>query len=525
MSTEHLPFPRYHDFYITLSSTAAGYTVEARGPGAISIPALPAATFPFERVAASMDSLRQGARLSRQELQTLGGALHAVLFPAGVMRAVARAEGMLAEGEHLRLKLIIRPPQLCALPWEVMYDTEAGRFLALQLTLSITRFIESEMPSAPLAVHPGHGASVPLRLLAASASPADLPALALQGVDALLRSQLGKRAEVIGLSGVTPPLLQDALRQPFQVFHFEGHAMYDAVQQAGVLCLQGEGGRAVYFSGERLAQALAGTSVRLVVLSACETAATSSDLRNTGIAYELMKASNLPATVGMQFPVQDSSAVAFRRGFYGALADQYPLDAAMVEGRKAMFDALGDQAFCSPDWAAPVLFLRPGGGNLFPQMESSKDSTMPSSPSKTSKSGVAIHARQIGSLNTGNQIGNIRINGPAIISQGDNATIHQQGSTSPDEITAAFARLQRVIAEKPASPKRVLAEQAIQGLETEARKGEAANAGTVEEWLTSLLAMLPDIGEVVLQTFLNPIAGVSLVFQKIARKAQEERRK
>jgi hypothetical protein len=64
------------------------------------------------------------------------------------------------------------------------------------------------------------------------------------------------------------------------------------------------------------------------------------------------------AVVAMQFPITDDAAIRFARTFYKCVAKGLPIDAAVAEGRKALFN---DEA---ADWATPVLCLRTDDGNL-----------------------------------------------------------------------------------------------------------------------------------------------------------------
>jgi tetratricopeptide (TPR) repeat protein len=68
----------------------------------------------------------------------------------------------------------------------------------------------------------------------------------------------------------------------------------------------------------------------------------------------------IPAVVGMQLPVSDPAAVAFSSQFYAALAEGLPVDAAVTEGRKAVF-ALRREA----EWGTPVLYLCASDAQLF----------------------------------------------------------------------------------------------------------------------------------------------------------------
>ena len=76
---------------------------------------------------------------------------------------------------------------------------------------------------------------------------------------------------------------------------------------------------------------------------------------------------------------------------------------------------------------------------------------------------------------------------------------------------------------KPESPEKTLAQTAVQGLETEAAKGEDADEGKVQTWFDHLGNMAPDIFEVAVDTFTNPIKGISTVFKKVAERAKAEK--
>jgi SAM-dependent methyltransferase len=68
----------------------------------------------------------------------------------------------------------------------------------------------------------------------------------------------------------------------------------------------------------------------------------------------------LAAVIAMQFEVSDIAAITLANEFYGALADGYPIEAAVAEARKAIFNAGNDT-----EWATPVLYLRATDGRLF----------------------------------------------------------------------------------------------------------------------------------------------------------------
>jgi hypothetical protein len=87
-------------------------------------------------------------------------------------------------------------------------------------------------------------------------------------------------------------------------------------------------------------------------------------------------------------------------------------------------------------------------------------------------------------------------------------------------IAQAFEELKKALEKVPEGPKKAMAAQAVEGLKEEAEKGEDAEEENVVQWFECLALMLPDIGEVAIRTFLNPIDGLSTVFRKVAEKAK-----
>ena len=161
-----------------------------------------------------------------------------------------------------------------------------------------------------------------------------------------LSEALGSKAEITSIRAARPDQLQQMLRQDFHILHYDGHAYFSEEQKAGAICLEDENKNTHQVSGETLASYLDGSSIRLVVLAACQSGMDSPEKRFSGIAQGLLKTSSLPAAVAMQFSVRDDAAIAFNRGFYGASGDGYPVEASVVEGRKAILQVSGGRSLC-----------------------------------------------------------------------------------------------------------------------------------------------------------------------------------
>ena len=163
------------------------------------------------------------------------------------------------------------------------------------------------------------------------------------------------------LLGATATSVEEALVKPAHIFHFSGHGefngdmgeRYGSLEGAGSVILVGDDGRAKPFPAQKLALTLSGRSVRLAVLTACEVGQRDAANAWSGVVTALAHA-GIPAVVGMQFRIRDSNAVAFSKAFYRALAAGQPIDAAVTDGRLAIFNRGDDN---ERDWGVPVLYL------------------------------------------------------------------------------------------------------------------------------------------------------------------------
>ena len=156
----------------------------------------------------------------------------------------------------------------------------------------------------------------------------------------------------------------------------------------GALVLVGEDGGAELFPVEKLALTLVGREIRLAVFGACKTAQRDQYNAWTGIAPALTRA-GIPAVVAMQYAIRDVNAVAFSRRFYSALASGETIDAAVTDGRQAIFNRSNSD---ERDWGVPVLYLRTPGGVLFPKAEPETEPLPPIAVDKRALREVMISA-------------------------------------------------------------------------------------------------------------------------------------
>jgi hypothetical protein len=292
-------------------------------------------------------------------LTDFGGRFFSALFHDDVLGRYAESVGMTSEGRGLRLRLHIEPPELAALPWELLYDPEKREFVGLSKRTLITRYLHVPRPPSPLRIE------LPLRLLIVSASPQDLPPLEIDAELARIEGALTQctqdhliRFDI--LRNVTTRALRAALREPYHALHFVGHGAFD--DDVGSLAFEDEHSDADLISGRALGTLLKNTSARLVVLNACQSAQDAQNARAfSGVGPALVDA-GLPAVVAMQFIVGDASARIFTQDFYEMLSHYLPVDECVSQAREGLMLAAGVE---SVDWVTPVLYLRAPDGIVF----------------------------------------------------------------------------------------------------------------------------------------------------------------
>ena len=293
--------------------------------------------------------------------KTFGGALFNAVF-ADDVRACLRSATDEARREKtgLRLRIRVADPELADLPWEFLYNPAVNRFLALSVHTPLVRYVDLPELIQPIAVRP------PIHVLVMISSPSDYPALDVEAEWKRLQESL---ADLIAAGTIAIDRMDDATlgelqrrlrRSQYHIFHFIGHGEFDQNLQEGVLLLERENQHGHRVGSQYLGMLLHDhDSLRVAILNACEGARSSRQDPFAGSAQSLVQ-QGIPAVIAMQFEIADDVASTFAHEFYGALADGYPIDAAVTEARKAIF-AGGREI----EWATPVLYLRAPDGRIF----------------------------------------------------------------------------------------------------------------------------------------------------------------
>lgn len=270
----------------------------------------------------------------------------------------------------LRIRLnFSRVPELANLPWEYLYHPELS-FYAQNINTPIVRYLEQGDPVEELVVN------APLRMLVMVASPSDYGTLNADAEWEKLKQALKplEDASVLELVRLGKSTMRDLAQflmrqlqdEPFHIFHFIGHGVFDEKSGEGKLLLEDSQGKGRAVSGEEIGAILGNhDTLRLAVLNACEGARISTSDPYVGVAQNLLRRAGIPAVVAMQYEITDQAAIAFAAQFYDAIANAYPVDAALSLARAAIY-ADGNKV----EWATPVLYMRAGDGRLFIKPES-----------------------------------------------------------------------------------------------------------------------------------------------------------
>ncbi|MEK6288732.1 MAG: CHAT domain-containing protein [Acidobacteriota bacterium] len=296
-----------------------------------------------------------------EEAKKFGGRLFDKVFGRRVYARLSESiNDANDENKGLRIRLRLNDvPELAELPWEYLYDTEVERFLFLSSNTPLVRYLERPERIRPFRV------KRPLRFLVMISNPAD-------GVYSPLNvekewKQLNESLESLHSEGqvelvqveATASALQEQLRRgTFHIFHFIGHGGFDPEFKDGFLVMSDK--ETPTLSGEQLGRLLYDhKTLRLVVLNACEGARGSRSNPFSGVAQSLVKY-GIPAVISMQFEITDDAAIIFSKQFYKALADYYPVDAALAEARKEI-----SRSRKRVEWGTPALYMRPSDGAIF----------------------------------------------------------------------------------------------------------------------------------------------------------------
>jgi hypothetical protein len=357
-----MPTKSYLNFDLLLNQVGDSYQVhviDSPAGQASQTFTLPFSALELENFILKIGQNRGGVRslhletLDVPSVKKLGGALYDCIFGGAVAErfrsslALARHEG---QGLRIRLRLS-GAPALTDIPWELMFDAANNNYVGLSVNTPIVRQLD-------LATQPDTRQAVgALQVLVMIASPANYPPLDVEREWERINSATqGLQAQGrLVLTRVEPSLaaLQQQLRKgEYHIFHYIGHGGFDRSSNDGVLVLEDEQKKGHLVSGQYLGAILYDqATIQLALLNSCSGGRTSVTDPFAGVGQSLLQ-KGIPAVIAMQFEITDEAAITFSHEFYAALADGYPVDAAVAEARKMIY-AKANQL----EWATPVLYM------------------------------------------------------------------------------------------------------------------------------------------------------------------------
>ncbi|MFQ5340096.1 MAG: tetratricopeptide repeat protein [Anaerolineae bacterium] len=369
-----MPEMHYVDFDLLIERRDAGYCARVfdspAGEAAIEF-GIPFSDLEIENFLLRVGRPRRSATrdVRRQDwaeveaAETFGGRLFEAVFDDEVRSCLnSSLDEVNRQGRGLRIRLrLIDTPELADLPWEFLFNAALRRFLVLSAETPLVRYLELPEPVRPLAMKP------PLKVLTMISCPHDYPRIDMEQEWANLNEALGELGHrgLVALDRLEQATLSALQRrlwdEQFHIFHYIGHGDFDERAQDGVLLLEDEHGRGRPVSGQYLGALLRDhRPLRLAILNACEGARASRNDPFAGAAQSLIQQGGVPAVIAMQFEITDAAAITFAHWFYTAVADGYPVDAALAEARKAIF-----AGGYGVEWATPVLHMRAPDGRIF----------------------------------------------------------------------------------------------------------------------------------------------------------------
>jgi len=353
-----------------------------------------------------IDMLRGGRLQSRKELELLGENLYAILLDNKIGEALYEAiynspPQLKYWRVELEFKAVLYP--FVSWPWEYLYcpfsRQGGGAFLAERTNFVLTRRLTTSRRARDLLVPEDQK----IRVLFVAPSSEKLPVEYGRVLETLKALEVNSQNRIELTTLVDDPYSpeEDNKYEPQATFsnffckvcaidphviHFIGHGKSVNNEGGQLAFLDGREQGKEHWVGEELAPKLAGgTALRLVFLQACESAHPASSYipyeAISGLAMQIAH-QNIPAVVGMQYPINTLVANKFASAFYEALVSFKSIDAAILAGRLEILPEISDWKK-SISFGLPVLYLRESGSLIAPQTAQTRTGSTPSAFKKS----------------------------------------------------------------------------------------------------------------------------------------------
>jgi hypothetical protein len=297
----------------------------------------------------------QSARPTSDELRRFGELLHNFLVQGDVAQLYARLPA-----SHVRIHVITNRPEVKSIPWEFMQEPTQPSGPRRQ------RSIVRVVPTIGFAPPRPRRTRARIRVLFAVADPIDRQQLDWSEAKLVIERAFARVPEACQLDfieGASPTSLMTAItRGRYDVFHFMGHG--GLVKGRGQLTLTNGRDRSSQLDVEQLVTMLRDVDIRLVILSACDTAAGNFEHPFDVIAESLLRG-GIPAVVASQMPLPNSTVATFAEGMYDELLRSGDVDVAVAEGRVRLAVCLAGASGSILEWGVPVLYRHVRSAKVF----------------------------------------------------------------------------------------------------------------------------------------------------------------
>lgn len=380
---------RYADFAITLQRDSRPGTYTTLATEADGRPVTGTFANPLSPTELSMAvaSIRTGGNVlqrsvpeeSLDPVRDMGARLYDALCQGSLLRALLRALDSPETG--VRVRLVVTDDDAAGLPWEFLYDRRRDDFLVLSTRSPLVRRT-ADPGEGPPTMPPLPALDSPARILVAIADVTGFWQVGAELGELKLAADQSGNADLHVLENATISSLENALAtyRPHLVHLIatgveEGRRGFGSVRQQLALLKEDDGGATgsgprphVLLDGKRLAEMFGhADGLRAVILNGCHVDVLARDVARV-----------VPATVGHRGDITDHAAVAFAKGFYSALLNGLPLEAAATGGRLE----IDSRDPGGREWSAAVMYLQTPDGTFL----RAREEIVPTSPVQASGS-------------------------------------------------------------------------------------------------------------------------------------------
>ncbi len=293
-----------------------------------------------------------------QVFSTLGGQLHDLLIADPIGKELKRARAL----GPLRLLIKIEPPELNALPWELMRN--GSMLMFTNVAMPIARVAPYFNPALELPP-----SCWPLRVMLVVATKDEDKQIQADDEIRYIKDAFRRVCGLVDLEVSWLPD-RDGIRKLVEaaqphVFHFVGHGGMDD-ELGGYLRLEQEDGPDVPWTAAAIHDDLAFVVrdnqdshdqtfgvPRLAVLNACQSGQPD-EHRGMLAAAQGLAELHVPAIIAMQGPIRGLAAARFAKGLYETLSTGGPLDRAVTRARVEITDKFPPN---QREYALPALIL------------------------------------------------------------------------------------------------------------------------------------------------------------------------